>query len=441
MTLSNQTRGTLIMVIGVTALSIQGLLIRQVSADRWTLICWRGFFLFLSLSIGLIVCWRRRAFSRFRAIGWKGVIAAVILAVANILFVTAFTLTSIANTLVLVNSTPLLVALLSWLVLREKVPSRTWIAIPVGLGGIAVILHRSLTGGAWAGDLCALGAAAIFAVYLIILRHARQINMLPSLTLSGVFTFLLVLPWAAPFSVSTSDLGWIFIFGGITLPVGMGLITVAPRYIPATEVGLIMLLEAVLGTTWAWLIISENPGMESLLGGALVIGALAFNSLAGWKSSFEKSGKLRTVAFLALFLLPAIAPALAGLPAPADTVGGRPDTPVVPFITPDDLIGVICSKYRMSYQEYLKLKQSYLNQLVEWRIEVREPIEPKLLIGRVKDSGHCWFDVYCSGKFSGLESTILPGTPVTVSGRLVNFSYNMVTGQGRVELDAVKLNR
>ena len=95
----------------------------------------------------------------------------------------------------------------------------------------------------------------------------------------------------------------------------------------------------------------------------------------------------------------------------------------------------------MSYQEYLKLKQSYLNQLVEWRIEVREPIEPKLLIGRVKDSGHCWFDVYCSGKFSGLESTILPGTPVTVSGRLVNFSYNMVTGQGRVELDAVKLNR
>ncbi len=93
MTLSDRTRGTLMVVVGVTVLSFQGVLIRQVSADRWTLICWRGFFIFLSLSIGMIVCWRRRAFSRFRAIGWTGVIAAAILAVSNILFVSAFTLT------------------------------------------------------------------------------------------------------------------------------------------------------------------------------------------------------------------------------------------------------------------------------------------------------------------------------------------------------------
>jgi len=67
--------------------------------------------------------------------------------------------------------------------------------------------------------------------------------------------------------------------------VGMGLVTIAPRYIPATEVGLLMLLEAVLGSAWAWMILSENPGPESLLGGALVIGALVFNSLAEWKRS------------------------------------------------------------------------------------------------------------------------------------------------------------
>jgi len=174
MTLSDRTRGTLMAVVGVTVLSFQGLLIRQVSADSWTLICLYGFFMFLSLSIGLIVCWRRRAFSRFRAIGWTGVIAAAILAVNNILFISGITLTSIANTLVIVNSSPLLVALLSWLVLREKVPGRTWIAILVGLGGIGVIFHGSLTGGSLAGDLCAFGAAASFAVYLIFLRHARD---------------------------------------------------------------------------------------------------------------------------------------------------------------------------------------------------------------------------------------------------------------------------
>lgn len=284
MTISDQTRGTLMVVIAVTVMSVEGLLIRQVTTDRWTLICWRGSFTFLSLLIGMTVCWRRRTLSRFFAIGWPGVFVAVILAVSNILFVSAFTLTSIANTLVLVNSSSLLVALLSWLILREKVPGRTWFAIPVGLVGIGVIFHGSLTGGSLAGDLCALGAAITFAGYLIFLRHSREINMIPSLALSGILTSLFVLPVASPLSISGANLGLIFLFGGISLPVGMSLITRAPRYIPATEVGLIMLMEAVLGTTWAWLILSENPGLESLLGGAMVLSALAFNSLAGWKS-------------------------------------------------------------------------------------------------------------------------------------------------------------
>lgn len=282
-TLSDRTRGTLMVVVAVIVLSIQGLLIRQISTDRWTLIFWRGLFMFFSISIGMIVCWRRQAFSRFRAIGWTGVIAAAILAGNNILFLSAFTLTSIANTLVITDSAPLLVALLSWLVLREKVPGHTWIALLAGLGGVVVIFHGSLTGGSLAGDLCALGAAVILAVYLIFIRHAREINMIPSLALSGLLTALYVLPAAKPLSASGSDLGLCFLTGGVILAVGLGLITRSPCYIPATEVSLVMLLEVVLGTTWAWLILAENPGLESLLGGAVVIGALACNSLAGWK--------------------------------------------------------------------------------------------------------------------------------------------------------------
>ena len=285
MSLSNHTRGTLMVVVGATIMSFEGLLIRQVSADRWTMIYWRGFFVFLSLSTGLIFYWRRQVFSRFRAIGWTGVIAAVIMAIGNILFVSAFTLTSIANTLVLANSAPLIVALLSWLILRERVPGRTWIAILVGLGGIGVIFQGSLTGGSIVGDLCALGAAVTFAIYLIFMRHAREINMLPSLALSGLLIALCVLPAASPLSVSGSDLGIFFLIGGISLPIGLSLITLSPRYIPPTEVGLIMLLEAVLGTAWVWIILAENPGPQSLLGGAIVIGALVFNSFAGWKSS------------------------------------------------------------------------------------------------------------------------------------------------------------
>jgi len=283
MSISNRTRGTLMVVVGAIIMSFEGLLIRQVSVDRWTMICWRGFFVFSTLSIGMIICWRRRFLSRVFAIGWTGVIAAVIMAIGNICFVTAFTLTSISNTLVITNAAPLIVALFSWLLLREKVPGRTWLAILIGLGGIVVIFHGGLIGGSWAGDLCAFGAALSLAAYIIFMRHARKINMLPTLALTGLLAAVFVLPAARPFPVSGSDLGLFFLIGGISCAGGMGLVTLAPRYIPATEVGLLKLLEAVLGATWAWMIISEYPGLESLLGGALVIGALIFNSLAGWK--------------------------------------------------------------------------------------------------------------------------------------------------------------
>lgn len=288
MTISDQARGTLMVVVGVIFISFEGLLVRQVSTDRWTLICWRGFFSFVCISTWLLFFWRQETLSRCLRIGWTGIIAAVILTINNIFFITAFTLTSIANTLIFSDSAPLFVALLSWLILKEKVPRYTWVAILAGLLGIGVIFYGSLTRGSLVGDLCALGTAISLAVYLIFLRHARNINMLPSLALQGVLIILFVLPWAKPLSVSGSDLGILFLIGGVPFAAGMGLVTRAPSYIPATEVGLIMLLEAVLGSTWAWLILSENPGLESILGGSLVIGALVFNSLAGWKNTTQK---------------------------------------------------------------------------------------------------------------------------------------------------------
>ena len=103
------------------------------------------------------------------------------------------------------------------------------------------------------------------------------------MALAGLILAIFVFPVARPLPVSGSDLGLFFLIGGVSCAGGMGLITLATRYIPATEVGLLKLLEAVLGASWAWMILSENPGLESLLGGAMVIGALVFNSLAGWK--------------------------------------------------------------------------------------------------------------------------------------------------------------
>ena len=72
---------------------------------------------------------------------------------------------------------------------------------------------------------------------------------------------------------------YLAVMGLIVLPLGFGLITLGPRYLPAPEVSLLLLLEAILGPFWVWLVVGENPGATVLVGGAIVIMTLAARNL------------------------------------------------------------------------------------------------------------------------------------------------------------------
>jgi drug/metabolite transporter (DMT)-like permease len=105
------------------------------------------------------------------------------------------------------------------------------------------------------------------------------------MALGGLVAALLALPLASPLTATASDFRYLAISGLVVLPLGFGLLAVAPRYIPGAEVALITLLEAVLGPLWVWLALGEVPAPAAVLGGSIVIGALAFNSVAMLRSS------------------------------------------------------------------------------------------------------------------------------------------------------------
>jgi drug/metabolite transporter (DMT)-like permease len=169
---------------------------------------------------------------------------------------------------------------LGWLVLGERVAPRTWISMGVALAGAVTMVSSSAgRGGALAGDLLAVLMATSFATATVLVRRHPDVPMTPAAALSTALTFALALPLAQPLSTSPRDLALLAFFGIGQFGAGFFLFMAGARLIPAAESSLIGMLETVLGPIWVWLVLDERPPARSLVGGALILGALAVNAL------------------------------------------------------------------------------------------------------------------------------------------------------------------
>ncbi|WP_169568495.1 DMT family transporter [Sneathiella limimaris] len=277
--LPTHLKGTLLTALGVLVLTPDGLLVRLINADTWTLLFWRGIFFSIGIFGFYILRYGKGAIERTLTTGTRGLQAAFCFALSTICFVSALHNTTVANTLVIIATAPLVSALISLIFLKEKISPSTWIAILISTGGIAYIFKGSLSGEQIIGDLYALGAAIAIASHITTVRVARSMDMVPTLGVSGIMIALFSLMLTTSVTVSTADLAYLILLGVFVLPIAFGLITIGPRYIPAAEVSLLMLLESFLGPIWVWLIIGEEPAAETLIGGALVISTLAAHTL------------------------------------------------------------------------------------------------------------------------------------------------------------------
>ncbi len=166
----------------------------------------------------------------------------------------------------------------------ERVAGRTWAAMSVALLGSAIMVSRYFYAapatGSLGGDLLAFTVALAFAVATVFLRRRRQVQMLPAAALAALLAALVAVFAARPRSTDAGDLLLLALFGAGQLGLGMILFTAGARRIPVAEASLIAVLESVLGPVWVWLAIGENPGLPSLIGGVIVLAALAGHTAA-----------------------------------------------------------------------------------------------------------------------------------------------------------------
>jgi drug/metabolite transporter (DMT)-like permease len=279
-------RAIAFMVVAAICWSSGGLLVRALSiTNAWEIVFWRSLFMALFVTGVLVAMHGRRMPQAVIAVGRPGLVSGLFLAGTFFFFIGSLTRTTVANTFVLMSVSPFLAAVAGRVFLREAVPARTWIAMTVAFAGIVVMFADSLDAGRLSGNLLALGVSCCFAGQVTVLRkyHAR-VDMLPQVMVAGVVSLIVALSFAPAFAATNRDLLILALMGCVQLGTGCLLATSASRFLSATELGLLALLEPILGPLWVWALMDEEPGHAALTGGAIVLTAVIVNeAFAAWR--------------------------------------------------------------------------------------------------------------------------------------------------------------
>jgi drug/metabolite transporter (DMT)-like permease len=270
-------RGQIYVALAAVAWSTAGVLQRQLTLDTATQVFGRAVFAGLALLAYVAVVERGRVAEAFRSVGLAGVAVALCVATASGAFIAALNHASVARVLFILAVSPMLAALLARVALGEPLTRRTVMTMVLALGGVALMLG-SPGEGSPAGDGLALLAALAFAVMVVITRWRHDVSMAPATCLSQAILVVAFLPFASPGEIGGGDVGWLAALGIGQIGLGFALLTVGARLIPAAQVGLITLLEVVLGPLWVWLALDERPSTLTLAGGAIVIAAIAIQT-------------------------------------------------------------------------------------------------------------------------------------------------------------------
>ena len=294
MQISNQKKGMLMAFTAVMFITPDSLFIRLANVSSWNLIFYRGFIPFSTVFIGLLFFYNTNLIKQTISNSWHGVAYALIFTITNITFVISIENTNVANTLIMIALAPMLSAVLSFIFLKETPDKKTWIAISITTLSVIYIFYDAMDAGEMLGNAMGLVTAFGLAVGAVIIRSAKKIDLVPSAMfgklLVAVIAFyyaddLMLRNFSNNFFNLKNDMLLVPIMCILCVAIPFVLVTIAPRYITAAEVNLFFLLETILGPLWVWMVIKEEPSIETIIGGFVIILTIAIHSFLSLKKS------------------------------------------------------------------------------------------------------------------------------------------------------------
>ena len=282
---NDQKKGMLLAFTGIMFITPDSLLIRLADINSWNLIFYRGFIPFLTIFIGLLFFYKSSLFKKILDNGWHGLFFILNFAITSIVFVVSIENTNVANTLVMVALAPMLSAIISLIFLKENPDKKTWIAITITTLAVIYIFYDAIDSGDFLGNFLGLVCATGLAINAVIIRSAKKISLVPSAMLGKLIVALFALFFVDKIKLENNDLIIIPLMCIVCIAIPFVCVTLAPRYITAAEVNLFFLLETIFGPFWVWLVIKEQPSVETIIGGTIIIVTIAIHSALALKKS------------------------------------------------------------------------------------------------------------------------------------------------------------
>ena len=283
--LSNQKKGSLLAFIAVMLITPDSIFIRLSNIETWGMLFYRGAIPFVVVLIGLIFFYKNNLLKALVGIGYPGIFYVISFSICNITFIISIQNTNVANTLVMIAMAPMLSAILGSIFLKEVPDQKTWIAIIITLISVTYIFHDSMEMGNFYGDLFGLITAFGLACNAVIARYAKNRDLVPSAVIGKLCVAVFAFFFVDSFSLVGTDLIIVPLMCVMCVAIPFVLVTIAPRFIPAEEVNLFFLLETIIGPFWVWMIIREQPSIETIQGGTVIILTIAIHSFLKLKKS------------------------------------------------------------------------------------------------------------------------------------------------------------
>tara|TARA_B100000508_G_scaffold31986_1_gene24635 strand:+ start:2178 stop:3056 length:879 start_codon:yes stop_codon:yes gene_type:complete len=287
--LSNQQKGSFLAFVGVMFITPDSLFIRLSNIDTWSLLFYRGAIPFVVVLIGLILFYRKNFFNALFKIGLAGIFYVISFSICNITFIISIQNTNVANTLIMVAMAPMLSAILAAIFLKEPTNKETWVAIFVTFFSVTFIFYDSIQIGNIVGDLFGFVTALGLAINANLARFAKDRDLVPSAVIGKLVVAIFAFFFVENFDLVAADKIIVPLMCIMCVAIPFVLVTIAPRYISAPEVNLFFLLEVILGPIWVWLIIKEQPSVQTIIGGIVIIITIALHSFLALKKTQIKS--------------------------------------------------------------------------------------------------------------------------------------------------------
>lgn len=265
--------GILFVTLSAVAWSLAGYFTRLIPLDSFTLLAWRGLFGAAGLLVVIVLIRGRNWWQEFARIGAPELAYIALTVAGMILFITSLAHTSVAHGAVIYATIPFLAAFPGWIFLGEIPGRNAVIASLFALSGVVLMVGVGADGGL-VGDVLAFGMTTCMAFSIILMRRNPGMSALSSACISGLISGLICWPLGSPLDVSNVQIMQMALFGIVNSSMGLAFFALGTKRLPAIETALIGALDTPLAPLWVWIAFNEEPGINTLIGGGIVFGAV-----------------------------------------------------------------------------------------------------------------------------------------------------------------------